>query len=161
MAELRELFTTLGYRDVRTYIQSGNVVFDSNARPAPGARVDAMSQRFGINSDVVVLSAESLVRTVKNNPLDAGEPSKIHVGFAGRLIERDRIGVLETDRFLPEQCKVVGFEIFSYLPDGMGRARLPVYLERRVTVPVTYRNWTTVNKLFGMVSSIDDEPERR
>ena len=153
MAELRELLSGLGFGDVRSYIQSGNVVFASSSTPDPVALKAAISTRFAVAPDVVVRSAESLQRVVANNPFDLGQESNVHVGFSARSIARGVVDALDLDRFLPERCEVLGSEIFLSLPNGMGQAKLPSYLERRVNSPVTYRNWATVKRLVEMAST--------
>ncbi len=153
MAELRELLSGLGFGDVRSYIQSGNVVFASLSTPDPIALKAAISARFAVAPDVVVRSAESLQRVVANNPFDLGEESDVHVGFSAQSIARGVVDALDLDRLLPERCAILGSEIFLSLPNGIGKAKLPSYLERRVNSPVTYRNWATVKRLLEMASS--------
>jgi uncharacterized protein (DUF1697 family) len=156
MAELRELFTSLGFIDVQTYIQSGNVVFKSAVAPVPVTLREAILRRFDVVSDVIVLRVEALGDVADRLPFDASEPTQIHVGFAAEPISTDLIASIDTGRFMPERCVVYGAAIYLDLPNGMGKARLPAYLDRRFKQPITYRNWATLNKLLELASSLEE-----
>lgn len=161
MAALRELFASLGFGAVRTYIQSGNVVFESSEQPNPADIEDAILQSFALSPRVVVLSAESLARVVEAVPFDATEASHVHVGFATQAIAAAIGEEPDLARFSPERCVIAGSAIYLCLPSGVGQAKLPSYLERRIGYPVTYRNWATVNKLIEMASTLSEPRELR
>ena len=146
MAELRELVESLGFEDVRTYIQSGNVLFSAKKRPAPGVLEAAIERRFGLEVDVMFRSALELERTIEHNPFPDADRSKLHVGFMATKPTADVSG-LDAEAFLPEQFATVGTELYLHLPNGMGRTKLPDFVLRRIKVPTTIRNWKTVTKL--------------
>lgn len=150
MAELRELVESLGYDDVRTYIQSGNLLFRAAKRPRPAALEAAIEERFGLRVDVILRSAANLATVVKRNPFPRAEGSKLHVGFMASKPPASVLVAIDGEPFLPDEFAVVGTELYLHLPDGMGRTKLPDYLVRRLKVPTTVRNWNTVTKLVEL-----------
>jgi uncharacterized protein (DUF1697 family) len=147
MAELRELVESLGFEDVRTYIQSGNVLFSAKKRPAPALLEAAIECRFGLEVDVMLRSATELERTIERNPFPDADRSRLHVGFMARKPTPAAVAALDGGPFLPEQFAIVGTELYLHLPNGMGRTKLPDFVLRRIKVPTTIRNWNTVTKL--------------
>lgn len=150
MADLRALAESLGYHDVRTLIQSGNLVFSSSERPEPVALSAALETAYGFVIPVVVRSAAEMAAVLEQNPFGELDESKFHVGFMSERPSQDVVEALEGNVFLPERFEVVGTETYYFLPDGMARTKLPGYLDRRLKVPMTVRNWNTVNALVEM-----------
>jgi uncharacterized protein (DUF1697 family) len=152
MAELRMLITSLGYADVQSYIQSGNVVFSGG--PVAASELEAaVEATFGLRIAVVVRSASQLQEIIAACPFPAADPKTLHVGFMSSAPEPDRVAALELERFLPEEFAVLGTESYLHLPSGMARTKLPTYLDRQLKVPTTLRNWATVNKLAALAAS--------
>jgi uncharacterized protein (DUF1697 family) len=152
MGELRALVESLGHDDVRTYIQSGNVVFSSSAAVKASALEQAIRKSFGYDVTVILRTPSQLARIVERNPFPDAGPSDLHVGFAVRKPAKAAVASIDADRYLPEEFAVVGTEVYLRLPNGMGRARLPPYLDRTLGVPTTVRNWRTVEKLVELAS---------
>jgi uncharacterized protein (DUF1697 family) len=147
MTELRELVESLGYADVRTYIQSGNLLFSAPRPPKPAVLESAIESRFGLPVDVMLRSGSALQRVLERDPFPDADRSKLHVGFMATKPSPAALAALDDDAFLPEQFVVEGTEVYLHLPDGMGRTKLPDYVLRRLDVPTTIRNWNTVTKL--------------
>ncbi|MGH8996233.1 MAG: DUF1697 domain-containing protein [Acidimicrobiales bacterium] len=148
MKALSELFESLGYAGVRTFIQSGNVVFSSQAKPAPAKLKAAIADLLSLEVPVVVRSAAELKRVVAANPFDDVE--RVHVAFMGAKPAAAAVRSLEPGPFEPERFAVKGTEIYLYLPNGMGRTKLPSYLDRRLKGDATIRNWKTTCRLAEM-----------
>lgn len=157
MADLRTVATDLGWHEVRTYLQSGNVVF---ARPAAGISgvaeglEAAIKDAFGFDARVIVRTQAELASVASRNPFlsDEADLKKLHVMFLDREPEAARITDLDPDRSPPDRFEVVGREIFLHYPNGMGRSKLTLdYFERRLGVAGTARNWNTVTKLLAMM----------
>jgi uncharacterized protein (DUF1697 family) len=150
MAELRELIESLGHDDVRTYIQSGNVIFSAKRRPTPASLESAIQKRFGLKVDVMLRTPAQLERAVEQNPFPADDRSKVHVGFMARAPGAAAVRAIDADGFLPEEFAVVGSELYLHLPNGLGRSKFPDFVLRRLKVPTTLRNWNTVTKLVEL-----------
>ena len=153
MAELRELVESLGFGDVRTYIQSGNVLFSASRRPKPDVLEAAIARRFGLKVDVILRSPAELRRVIERNPFPDAERSRLHVGFMARKPASVDVAALDEEAFVPEQFALIGTELYLHLPNGMGRTKLPDYVLRRVKVPTTVRNWNTVTKLAELATT--------
>jgi uncharacterized protein (DUF1697 family) len=153
MADLREICTAVGCEDVVTYIQSGNVVLSSPLRPPKlqASLAAAIAERFGFEPAVMIRTAEELAAVVDHNPFAGVDEKHLHVGFLHAAPEgatEKCLGAIDCD---PEQVAVVGRELYLLLPNGMGRAVLPVKMERCLRpAPVTVRNWRTVAKLVEL-----------
>jgi uncharacterized protein (DUF1697 family) len=156
MKDLAELCTGQGCSDVRTYIQSGNVVFAAPAaavkrlRPALEKRIE---EQFGFAVPVVVRSREQLQRVVDGNPfLKAGKPEKtLHVAFLADEPGAKAIAQLDLQRSAPDEFRVIRGEIYLYLPNGAGASKLTnAYFDAKLSTISTARNWATVLKLLAM-----------
>ena|ERR1700728_3656055 len=150
MGELRSLFEALGCTEVSTFIQSGNVLFSSQGPIEPTQLQRALAKELLINTAVVLRTPRDLRAVVERNPYQHVDPSTLHVGFLAEKPSTVAIGGLETARFAPEECIAVRKELYLHLPNGMARAKLPAYLERRLKIPITIRNWNTVTELLGL-----------
>ena len=147
MPDLRAALEDAGYEDVRTYVQSGNVVLRSSRS---AARVAAdVAAATGLEVDVMVRTAEHLAQIVEGNPYPQVQDGKtLHVAF----LEGGRPELPDGD-FAPEECTLAHGELYVWLPDGMRDSRLAKALsERRLGVRATWRNWNTVLALHELAS---------
>jgi len=150
MAELRDAVESLGLDDVRTYIQSGNLLFTSK-RGITASKIEAaINKRFGLDVDVALRTRTQLQRVVERNPFPKNAAGNVHVGFMTKLPAAAAVKAMDPDKFLPERFEVVGSELYLFLPNGLGRSKLPPYAVRGVKVPTTVRNWKTVTKLLEL-----------
>jgi uncharacterized protein (DUF1697 family) len=155
MAELSRSLTKAGMEDVRTYLQSGNVVLSSDA-PADelAARCrEVIAERFGLQVDVIVRSRDELAEVVARNPLAdvAVEPRRYQVSFLERELSAQTLRELQTLAADEERLVAVGRELYAWHPNGVARSRLWGRLaDRRLGVGATARNWTTVTKLLEL-----------
>ncbi len=147
MAALRDLFVSLGHDDVATLLQSGNVVFTGSGHAVPGDLEAAISEQFAITCRVIVVSRDELEQVVADNPFAEYQPTTVHVGFVGAPPDQQSVTTIDAGSFAPEELVPGDRHLYLHLPGGMGRARMPSQLERRLGVPITFRNWTTVTRL--------------
>lgn len=155
MAELRAQLERDGFGDVKTYVQSGNVVLASKAAPARVAtRVRALIKReFGLDIAVVVRSHAELAGIVKRNPLGrvATSNKRYLVTFLESALPAATKKKLADVAGEHERFVVRGKEIYSWHPEGVGRSPLWERLDGKLLgVTATARNWDTVTKLFAM-----------
>lgn len=155
MPELRALLTGSGLEDVRTYVQSGNVVLRSVAAPA---RLQAdceqlIAERFGLAIDVVVRTRNELASVVALNPLGdvATDPKRYQVSFMSAELDPAVVAEIEALVSPAERLVVSGRELYAWHPDGVARSKLWTRLaSKQLGVKATARNWTTVRTLLAM-----------
>jgi uncharacterized protein (DUF1697 family) len=152
---LRELLTEAGYEDVRTYVQSGNIVLRSPATAGDLERDlhTLISERFGFEVPVVVRSRAQLAAVVKANPLGdvVDNPKRYQVSFLDAPLGDDVAQRLRALVAGPEALVIDGREIYAWHPEGVARSKLWNGLAGKgLGVTATARNWTTVTTLLAM-----------
>ena len=161
MADLRALLTGLGLRKVQTHLQSGNAVFESDERDRvrlSGKIAQALERKFSFRVDTLLRTRAELAAVIANNPFARSkgiEPAKLVVHFLPNPMgktERDEIAQLKAGR---EQIRFGDCELYIYFPDGQGRSKLPVALDRILKKTTTARNWNTVTKLVELAAGIE------
>ena len=155
MADLVRCFGEAGCDDVRTYIQSGNVVFGSSMRSEAKLRAALekhVTAATGLDVAVVLRTEKQLAAVVEANPFPDAEPSKLLVGFLADRPPAESVEALDRAVTAKEGFVVNGREIYLNLPEGIGRSKAPIALDR-VKGTVTARNWRTVTKLAEMVAA--------
>ncbi len=158
MADLREIFTAAGCGAVKTYIQSGNVVFEAShglASRAPAIVAEAIRQKFGYETAVVVRSGEELRQVAASNPFDtSGDPRFLQVAFLEAEPGAEAVSRLDPERSPPDAFEVRGRHVYLHYPNGVARSKLTnEYLASRLQTASTMRNWRTVQTLLKMVES--------
>ena len=159
MKDLAAMFTVAGCSNVRTYIQSGNVVFEAAPRLAakiPALITAGIETRFGFETTLVLRTVSELRETLSNNPLlKQGAPEEtLSVYFLADLPSADQVRALDPNRSPTDRYIVCGREIFAQHPNGMGNTKLTnAYFDSRLNTTSTARNWRTVGKLLEMASS--------
>jgi uncharacterized protein (DUF1697 family) len=162
METLRALYESLGLRDARTYIQSGNVIFRTAARDiAPLARriENAIERSFGFRPAVVVRTSADLRNVIARNPFAKRsdiDPRKLLVTFLATNPDaeaRDKVLKIKAD---PEELRIEGRELYIYFTNGMARPKLSAaLLDRTLKTPGTGRNWNTVTKLLEIAEKLE------
>jgi uncharacterized protein (DUF1697 family) len=155
MPELRELLGRLGHGEVRTYLQSGNVVLTSDAPPADlGRQLERqIAEGLGVECDVIVRTRDELADVIEHDPLGevADDPKRYQVTFLSKPLEPRVADELAAADVAPERLVVREREIYAWHPHGVGRSELAKLLtDRRLGVTATARNWTTVTKLLAL-----------
>jgi uncharacterized protein (DUF1697 family) len=156
MKDLACLFAEAGCPEVRTYIQSGNVVFKASPAKAgrlPGLIEKGIAERFGYSIPVLLRPVEELGETLRQNPfLQAGASENwLHVLFLASQPDAGRVAALDPDRSPPDAYCVRGREIYLQCPNGVGVTKLTnAWFDSKLATISTGRNWRTVLKLFEM-----------
>ena len=158
MADLRDILAEAGCAGARTYIQSGNAVFEAAANLAeavPELVAQAISERFGYETVVVVRSGEELRRVATSNPFDtSGDPRFLHVAFLKDTPSDEAVSSLDPQRSPPDEFAVRGRDVYLRYPSGVARSKLTNdYLAARLQTVSTMRNWRTVLRLLEMVDT--------
>jgi uncharacterized protein (DUF1697 family) len=155
MASLRQTCESIGCTDVATYIQSGNVVLTSPLS-ASGLRValeKAISEGLGVPAAVLLRTSAELSKVISGNPFPDADARSIHVAFLTGKLDRAAAAAVPGLEFPPDELALRGAHVYLHLPNGMGRSKLAVALERRLPVAMTLRNWRTVTKLGEMLKT--------
>lgn len=157
MADLRALVEGLGYRDVRTWLNSGNVVFTvpeemEGDDPAAGIRA-AMERELGIAALVVVLRGSEVAAAAGAHPLEdvADDPARLLVSVPATPEGVGRLAPLEGEDWAPEALAVGERVAWLWCPEGIRESGLAAAVERALDGEVTARNWNTMTRLAAMV----------
>lgn len=153
MAEFRELLAGLGLSAVRTYIQSGNAVFESNlsAVKLEVAIRDAVAARYGFAPETFVLGPDDLVAAATEHPFAAADPARVHVCFLRNTPSPDEAALRALA--LPGDGWHIGPCRFTlHTPGGYGSSKLAEKLPRLLPQPMTARNLRTLEALRAMLA---------
>jgi uncharacterized protein (DUF1697 family) len=155
MPELRTALTDAGFNDVRTYVQSGNVVLRTSviANKLGAQSEKLIAERFGFDVDVIVRTADELAEVVERNPLAdvADNPKRYQVSFLDGEPDPEAVAKIAAAASPTERLVSIGRELYAWHPDGVGRSKMWTKLAGRgLGVRATARNWTTVTTLLEM-----------
>ena len=155
MADLRALVEGLGFADVRTLLNSGNVVYSApgvSPRAAAGRIQEALAARLGVSAQVVALTAAELTAAVAVNPLAAvaDNPSRLLVAVIAGQTSRALLEPLTAQDWAPEALALGARVAYLWCPDGVVASRLSAAVARLLGDAVTSRNWTTMVKLQAL-----------
>ncbi len=161
MERLRESFEELGFDQVKTYIQSGNVVFKV-AKTTPTELCPKIEERllkdFGFSVSVILRTREQVGKVIRGNPLlkEKGvDPAKLHVAFLSDAPKAVSLVKLETLTLAPDRACCLGKELYLYFPNGVSGSSLWKHpLDRVLMVTATMRNWNTVNQLHAIAQEL-------
>lgn len=171
MAELRVLVEELGYREVRTLLNSGSVVFSVAPTPAAGQGVEprkaalriekALEAKLGVSARVTVISAKKLTEVVAANPLGkvADNPSRLLVGILGDPADREKLAEIAKKNWGKERIALgpgvkstagAACTVYMWMPQGVIKSKLNAAVSKALRHGVTSRNWATMLKLKEM-----------
>lgn len=154
MADLRAALTDAGTAAVATYLQSGNVAFDTSLSADAAADLvhDTIAATSGVpDVDVVIRTAAAIDRLIREVPYPVDEPRKLHVAFLGEGSDDVSLAAVDPDRFAPDRFSVVPGHVYLWLPGGVGRSKANNdFWQRTSGVPSTMRNWATVTALADL-----------
>ncbi len=163
MADLRELYESLGLRSTRTILQSGNAVTVTNDQDlsAIAATIeDAIQDTFGFEVKVILRRAQEFRAIFEYPPFDEaeiGQASKLAIVYLAQLPAADALANLKTRISGPEVIRARGKELFITYPEGMARSKLTnQFIERRLGIAATARNWNTSQKILGLLAEFED-----
>lgn len=157
MKSLVKTLESLRLTGVRTYIQSGNVVFASTDRSAANLEkkiAAAIADAHGVSPHVLVRSAEQLREAISANPFPEGEaePKTLHLAFLAAAAKKPDLAAMTKLKAPDESFELHRDVFYLHAPSGIGRSRLAARIEQHLGVPVTGRNWRTVTKLLEMAA---------
>lgn len=163
MNELTLLYESLEFKNVKTYIQSGNVVFQTvgaNAYDLALRIEKKISEQFTFEVPVLVKEKNEMAYTVQNNPfllLKDKDVTKLHVTFLSHHPEKSNLDKINQGQYLPDEYIITGSLIYLYCPNGYGNTKLNNnFFESKLKVTATTRNWKTVIELMNMANALPE-----
>ena len=160
MKELVAILEDLGCRNVKTYIQSGNAVFESKEKDASrlSHKISVeIKKRRRFEPYVLLLELEEIERAITENPFREAEtaPKTLHVGFLASAPGNPDLKALESLKKESERFHLIDSVFYLHAPEGVGRSRLAANAERLLGVSMTDRNWRTVCKIRDMARELN------
>jgi uncharacterized protein (DUF1697 family) len=157
MADLKTLYENLGFKNITTYIQSGNVIFEADKKTThqlEQAISKAIENQYKFDVPVIVRTASDLRKLLTTNPFLKAKDinvDKLHVTFLSDPPSTDDLNVLNTFDYSPDRFKVIDQEVFLHCPESYGETKLSnKFFENKLKVKATTRNWKTVNALVEL-----------
>ncbi len=158
MPKLRSLFEDLGHDDVATYLQSGNVVFQSRSSSAQERIIAGIergiSNTCSLDVSVLLRSRLEMEHVAAGNPFDTegAEGKSLHIMFLAGAPAPGAVTKLDPARSPPDEFEVGDREVYLRYPNGSGRSKLTIdYFERTLGTSATARNWNTVTKVMMLM----------
>ena len=157
MEALKTMLENIGFTNIRTYLQSGNVFVDTEEENAAsvGFKIkQEIFKAFGHEVPVVVIGSVDLEACFKNNPFLKEkdiDTKKLYVAFVSTNLKKENINDLKISQFKPDEASIDGSRIFIKYAVGAGKTRFDQkYIEKKLNVTATIRNWNTVTTLLSM-----------
>ena len=158
MNELKQLFSSLGFKNSTSYIQSGNVVFQSELVDISAIKqliIDAINRKFSYSIKILVLTKNQLSTIFKANPFLERENidiKKLHVTILDKQPDIEGIVYIEgLTASSDDKFKIVDKSVYVYCPNGQARTKLTNNLfEKKLKTDATSRNWKTISKLIEL-----------
>jgi uncharacterized protein (DUF1697 family) len=156
MKDLVALLEDIGSQNVKTYIQSGNAVFqnkEENASLLSNKIRAAIKESHGFEPQALLLTPEEMARAIESNPFPEAEsePKTLHLHFLASVPKNPDPGALESIKSDRERFALKDKVFYLHAPDGIGRSKLAANTEKLLGVAITSRNWRTVCKVMTML----------
>ena len=159
MDALKSACSEIGLENVRTYVQSGNLVFESNLsdiKEVSQSISRKIHESFGFDVPVITITAKELEQVIAGNPFSkksSMDSTFFHVAFLSEAPNAQSIEKLQEIEVKRDEFALIGKAMYLYCPDGYSKSRLTnSFLEARLKVTATTRNWKTTNELFRIAS---------
>jgi len=158
MADLRAMCEELGLQDVKTYIQSGNLIFISDKinSELENTLEKAITEKFGFDVPVIVRASEDLQTSIENNPFFEGDGNidRLHLTFLKEKPTKENKEKILTYKYEPDQFKIDGKDVFIYCNGKYHQSKLTNdFFEKKLNTGATTRNWKTVLKLYKLIEN--------
>ena len=164
MEALKQMYNGLGFKNVQTYIQSGNVIFQhktTETQKLENKISKKIIEQFSFEVPVIVIAFEEFKEIAKNNPFisdQSKDAAYLHVTFLSALPEKNNIEKISEGKYHPEELFILDKAIYLYCPNGYGNAKLTnTFLESKLKVMATTRNWNTTKELLTMAEKSESK----
>ncbi len=158
MTDLKVLYESLGFKNVTTYIQSGNVIFENNSAKDLSKQIDKkIFEKYNFNVPIIIRTAKEMEAIVNENPFLKEkniEIEKLHVTYLDKEPTQENLDKIKDLNYEPDRFYIIGKEIYLYCPGGYGNTKLSnTFFENKLKVIATTRNWKTTNEIFKIMKS--------
>ena len=156
MAKLKEDLAALGFENVQTYIQSGNVIFEARAKSASALSkriTKRIADKHGFAPAVLVFGEQDLDRAISSNPFPRGtdDPKTLHFFFLEKPASHPDLEAIEAVKSPTENYEITDDVFYLHAPDGIGRSKLAANVEKFLGVRGTGRNYRTISKIQSLI----------
>jgi uncharacterized protein (DUF1697 family) len=158
---LRELYVNLGFSNVQSYIQSGNIIFNAESidnQTLENKISTKITKTFELHLPVLVLTIDELKQALTNNPYTTNnlkDPAKIHLTFLSEIPDEALLKKINSDFYLPDKFIYSAKVIYNYCPNGYGNTKLNnTFFEKKLKLTATVRNFKTANELLAIAEEI-------
>tara|TARA_R110002073_G_scaffold53840_4_gene138820 strand:+ start:33489 stop:34010 length:522 start_codon:yes stop_codon:yes gene_type:complete len=152
MQDLRVMLSGLGYQNIETYIQSGNIILESEKEKSILEKEikEGIKSEFGYDVPVITRTIEGLKRAIQENPYPTVDEKVIAVIFLSDVVTKTTIEINKADH---DQFTILNDVVYIYCPTGFGRSKLTINVfEKKLNVIATSRNWRTTKKLLELAT---------
>jgi uncharacterized protein (DUF1697 family) len=157
MAELKSYFEELNFKNVRTYIQSGNVILESSNQKNEAIQKkieNLIKEKFGFDVPVIVKNKNEIAAILKKNPFTGKETNRIYITLLSDIPSAEQTKKLPEINYAPEEFILDENIIYFFSPHGYGEAKMSNnFFEKILKVTATTRNWRTMNILKEMTEN--------
>ena len=155
MKELKIVLESIGLENIKTYIQSGNVIFQSNSdhKETLSTQItEAVLNSHEFSPKVLLLTQQELQSAVDNNPYPEAkdDPQSLHLSFLAEKASQANLEALHQYKKDNERFHLTDSVFYLHAPDGIGRSKLAAQIEKALGVATTARNWRSVNKILSL-----------
>lgn len=164
MDDLKKLLSKCGFSNIETYIQSGNAIYQykiTNTKRLDTIIQDKILQEFRFEVPVITLTIDELKEAAKNNPFSKErkkDTSFFHITFLSDQSPKENLNKITGLNYLPDEFVIIGRAVYLYCPNGYGNTKLSnKFLENKLKVSATTRNWKTTNELIAIADKINNK----
>jgi uncharacterized protein (DUF1697 family) len=163
MDALKKLFADIGFANIQTYIQSGNIVYQYKKTDIK--KLDALikkeiKQQFGYDVPVITLTFDELKKVAGSNPFlndKAKDTSYLHVTFLADKPQSENFDKIKDFKYQSDEFQLIDKAVYLYCPNGYGNTKLSNnFFESKLKVTATTRNWKTTNELISIAGKINN-----
>lgn len=156
MERLREVVSALGFKNVKTYIQSGNLIFESDEPDAQqiAAKIEQAVENEFFKTPIMLRSFDEIEDAVENNPFAAEDFDEklFHLVFLSEELTAEKVEMLISNNRESEKYAVRNREVYCLLRDGVANSLLgKKFIDNKLKTPATARNWRTIKKVLEFV----------
>ncbi len=161
MEDLKKLYESLGFKNVQTYIQSGNVIFgcsDTNILVLVSKIEQEIKKIFAFDVSVLIRTKNEFQKLIDHNPFPKKDPSKLYVTFLSNTPSQSHIKEINILKDKSEEFVMDDKAIYLFLPNGYGRTKLTNnFFEKILNTSATTRNWNTINELLKIIKKYSED----